>query len=564
MAKQLVVINGKDKGRTFPLPESGSFTVGRATTSDTRLTDVRVSRTHCELKVDGDQLLIIDKESAVGTFVNDQRVGSSQPLQAGDVIRIGDTEMRLEDEDLAMQATVAGILPQELQQTLQRHVATKTAGPLTDLVGSVLGHYELIGLLSRGQSSMIFRGQDTTEARLAAIKVLQPSSSRSDGEMQRLTRILESVRSIRHENIISLFDVGKDRGFCWFALELVEGENLSQMLQRTGLAGMLNWDHVLRIGIHVTKGLVELHKHHILHRNVTPRAIIINNSDKLAKLGGLWLAKPFDAPDADDPARLTESRDLAFLPPEQHSGAKRDERADLYSLGATLYTLLTGRPPFEGRTIPEMVIKVLQSQPARPRDFQLSLPAAFENLVLQLLAKKPQDRYATAAAVLAELERIAADPTGSGGAPRKNGTATTPMMEEADGVIPVVCSCGQRLQARKKCAGTQVRCPTCGNFLLVPGQPASVGQVVLPSTPPTQPMQHAPTMPVSMPDPPSTPAWHAGPRASPVRNSRARVIGAAVGAVVVLVSVLWSMGLVGGNKPTPTGPQPTATATDRK
>src|SRR5262249_9013328 len=153
----------------------------------------------------------------------------------------------------------------------------------------------------------------------------------------------------------------------------------------------------------------------------------------------------FGATDSDDPSRLTESRDLAFLPPEQHSGGKRDERSDLYSLGATLYTLLTGRPPFEGKTIPEIVIKVLQAQPPRPRDFQLSLPAAFENLVLKLLAKKPPDRYPSAAAVLTELERIAQNPSGSNSTGRTNGAVAAPATEDgAESVIPVVCSCGQR------------------------------------------------------------------------------------------------------------------------
>jgi hypothetical protein len=557
MAKQLVVINGKDKGRTFSLPDAGSFTVGRATNTDTRLTDVRVSRNHCEVKVEAGQLLVIDKESAVGTFVNEQRVNASHPLQDGDVIRIGDTEMRLMDEDIAMQATIAGILPADLQ--LNKGAPPKTSGPLDALVSTRLGHYDLTGIVTRGHSSLIFRAQDTTEAREAAVKVLQPGSSRTDGEMQRLARTLEPVRAVRHENLITLYDLGKEHGYCWFALEYVDGENLSQLLQRSGLAGMLNWDHVLRIGMHVARALVELHKHRILHRNITPRAILINNRDKQAKLGGLWLARPFDVPDQDDTARLTESRDLAFLPPEQHSGAKRDERADLYSLGATLYSLLTGRPPFEGKTIPEMVIKVLQTQPTRPREFQLSLPPAFENLVLKLLAKKPQDRYASASAVLAELERIAQNPTGGAPAGASNGAATSPVPGETDGVIPVVCSCGQRLQARKKCAGTQVRCPTCGNFLLVPGQPASVGQVVLPpSVSPTQPLPHAPTMPISMPAPASTPAWPGtAAGAGSTGTPWPRLIGVAVGVVVVVVGLLWSMGMIGGTKQTSTGTQPT-------
>src|SRR5262249_34824427 len=126
MSKQLVVISGKDKGRSFTLPESGNLSIGRGNTTDTRLTDVRVSRTACEVEHVGAQVVLSDTQSAVGTAVNDQRIGSSHQLTAGDVIRIGATEMRLEDEDIALQQTVAGVLPQEFQQTIQKPVAAKT------------------------------------------------------------------------------------------------------------------------------------------------------------------------------------------------------------------------------------------------------------------------------------------------------------------------------------------------------------------------------------------------------------------------------------------------------
>src|SRR5262249_36110042 len=152
-----------------PLPDSGSFSIGRGATTDTRLTDVRVSRNHCEIQVIGDQLVINDLQSAVGTFVNEQRINEGHPLHDSDVIRIGDTQLRVEEENIALQATVAGILPHDLQSMAQKALAVpflggvgtgiETTGGLPGLVGSSLGDYDLISIVAAGLNSVIFRGK---------------------------------------------------------------------------------------------------------------------------------------------------------------------------------------------------------------------------------------------------------------------------------------------------------------------------------------------------------------------------------------------------------------------
>jgi serine/threonine protein kinase len=544
MVKQLVVIAGKDKGRIFPLPESGSLSIGRGNSTDTRLTDARVSRNHCTLQIDGDSFDVADAGSAIGTFVNDQRVNGEHPVEIGDIIRIGDTELRLEDGDVAEAETVAGVMIN--QQTMQRVGVGRTAGPLSDLVGTTLGHYELASVVGRGLSGIVFRGNDTTEARTAAVKVLQPAATKTDGEMQRLNRSLKAVVALRHPNLVGLYDLGKDHGHCWFAMELVEGENLAQVIQRVGLAGMLDWQHALRVAMHVGRALEYLEKNKVLHRAITPRSILINNSDKLAKLGGLWHARSLETTEPEAPSRGQDFlRDVAYLSPEQVRGeGVKDNRSDIYAFGATLYTLLTGRAPFEGKSPPETIAKVLQAQPARPKEFQLALPEVFEALVLRMLAKQPKERFPTAAALLADLERIAKDPTGTSSA--RNGPGLPKAAaEDDDGVIPVLCACGQRLQARKKCAGTEVRCPTCGNFLLVPGQ-APVGQMVAPASRPAVPLRPMPEKATLPTKPSSTPPW-------------LKVVLAAVGAIAVLAALAWMSGLFGSFMPGPAQPNTSPT-----
>jgi serine/threonine protein kinase len=283
--------------------------------------------------------------------------------------------------------------------------------------------------------------------------------------MQRLARAIKPVLALRHPNLVGLHAADRTDSHCWIAMELVEGENLTQLLQRVGLAGMLDWQHALRIALHIGRALKLLHEHKIIHRNVLPRNILINASDKLAKLGALEQARTLEASMAEPaPAIEAVMRDLAYMPPERVRGdVHGDARSDIYSLGATIHTLLTGRPPFEGKTTPETIARVLQAEPARPRELQLSLPEAFERAVLKMMAKRPEDRYQTAADLLVDLERSTSVPASFVGAPGGSPQA-------ADGRILVTCSCGQTLQARQKYSGTRVRCPACGDLLLLPGK----------------------------------------------------------------------------------------------
>jgi len=340
MVKKLVVIAGKDKGLEFPLPESGQFRIGRGNDTDTRLTDTGVSRKHCELRIDGDRLVLANLSTTTGTFVGPRKLDADHVLHSGDVIRIGETQIRFEDPDgIHEEGTIVGNLdPHELgtiaglavqSVTMEKVAALKTGGPLADMVGSTLGHYQLTQVLARGLHSVVFQAHDATEDRVAAVKVLQPAATRTDGEMQRLARSLKLVTELRHANIIGLYDIGKDTGYCWFAQELVEGENLAQVIQRVGLAGMLDWQHALRIAMHIARALQHLEEKRVVHRHITPRRILINNADKMTKLGGLWLARSLNASEGDAPSRVTEVlADVVYQAPEQvKNAAAGDHRA---------------------------------------------------------------------------------------------------------------------------------------------------------------------------------------------------------------------------------------------
>ena len=281
---------------------------------------------------------------------------------------------------------------------------------LSELVGQTLAHYHIDSVLARGLSGLVFRAQDTQEERAVALKVLWPEFSRNDEERQRFVRAMKTMLPLRHPNLVALYSAGKSGGYCWMAMEYVEGESLTQVIERIGTAGMLDWRHALRVGVHIARALDFAQQQHIIHRNLKPANILVRHSDKLAKLGDLMLAKALEGTLAEQITRPGELvGDVAYMSPERTRGdpALVDGRSDIYSLGATLYALLTGRPPFDAGSLPETILQIRQAEPPSPKKYQLAIPDLFEGVVLRMLAKRPQDRYQSPADLLAELERVA-------------------------------------------------------------------------------------------------------------------------------------------------------------
>jgi serine/threonine-protein kinase len=192
-------------------------------------------------------------------------------------------------------------------------------------------------------------------------------------------------------------------------MEYVEGESLTQVIRRIGTAGKLDWRNAFRVAVHIARALEKAEEHKIIHRNVTPQNILLRTSDKVAKLGDLMLAKALEgtlAKPVTQPGQLVG--ELVYLSPERtRTDAAVDCRSDLYSLGATVYALLTGRPPFEGDSLPEVISKIRQAEPVKPKQFQMSIADRFQDCVMTLLAKRPEDRYPSATQLLVDLDRIA-------------------------------------------------------------------------------------------------------------------------------------------------------------
>jgi serine/threonine protein kinase len=375
--------------------------IGRGQASNTQINDPRMSRIHCQVQVDGGKTWLLDNGSSSGTLVGGEKI-TRHELKPGEVFQVGDTQIRFQLENHQEASTLAG------DSIFGRPKPQPAVMPLKDLVGTPLAHYRLDAIIAPGESGMIFKAWDTEKNRIAAVKVLTPDLSHQEEQKERFVRAMRTMIDVRHPHLVQLYHAGKCGPYCWAAMELVEGEDLTKVIQRIGIEGMLDWREVYRVAVHVGRALHEAHQRKIIHRNVTPANILRRHKDKVCLLGDLMLAKALEgslARQVTQPGQLIG--DVPYLSPERtRDQIAVDHRSDIYGLGATLYALLTGRPPFESHSLPELIRMVRQAEPRQPKEYQLSINDKFQDLVLQMIAKRPEDRFQTPAALLRDLERI--------------------------------------------------------------------------------------------------------------------------------------------------------------
>ncbi len=397
----LHVIAGPDLGTQIRLEAGKALTIGRGQQNDIKLKDPQVSRQHARVEMTAVDVILEDTGSTAGVFVNNNKITRVE-LRNGDVVSLGTTTQFRFDSALDQETATVNVVPGSKQ-----HPAVTNED--LNLVGTQLAHFKIDKLIARGQSSVVFKATDTRDNRIVALKVL-PGQAQDEEDIQRFVRAMKTMMPLRHPNLIQILHAGRTTSYCWVAMEYVEGESLTEVIRRIGIAGMLDWRISLRVAIHIARALKFAQEHHIIHRNVTPTNIMLRTSDKVALLGDLMLAKAIEGSLAQKVTRQGELLgNLAYMAPERTRGddSEVDGRSDIYGLGATVYALLTGRPPFEGKTLTETIMKIRNEAPVKPKKYQITIPDLFADMVMRTLAKKPEDRYQTAEDFLFDLERIA-------------------------------------------------------------------------------------------------------------------------------------------------------------
>ena len=278
--------------------------------------------------------------------------------------------------------------------------------------GTKLGPYEIVAPLGAGGMGEVYRGRDTRLERTVAIKILPVHFSSDPVRKQRFEREAKTISSLNHPHICVLYDVGSQDGVDYLVMECVEGETLAKRLEK----GPLPLEQVLRIGAQIAEALDKAHRSGVVHRDLKPRNIMLTATG--AKLLDFGLAKPA-APltsVATLTAAVTQSSPMTeqgvivgtfqYMSPEQIEGKELDGRSDIFSLGAVLYEMLSGRRAFLGKSQLSVASAILEKEPAPISTVKPLTPLALDHAIRRCLAKDPEERWQTARDVAGELKWI--------------------------------------------------------------------------------------------------------------------------------------------------------------
>ncbi len=399
---KIAVVDGPDKGREFPIQGSEPLVIGRGSDSHTQIRDPQLSRVHCQVELLDSRVVLVDRGSSSGTFVSGIRLDGPHELKRGSEFLIGESRLRL-DSDSPLDAPT--LTPQPVLSPQQ---TVPTLGKLMELQGEVFLRFRMDQLVATGRNSVVYKGYDTKRDRVVAMKILRPQVASTDVQRDRFIRAMRTMLPIIHPNIVRTRKAGRRGPYCWAALDWVEGMSVTKLIDNIGIGGVLPWQDVWRVAVHVGRALLEANKQGIIHRNVTPSNILRRNIDRSFLLTDLIFARALEYTDA--PA-LTRPGDvigeLGYMSPEQLlDSANVDARCDQYGLGSTLYALLTGAPPYRGSNISEFIEKLRTTQPRYPAESQMGMDERFCDCVMRMLHRDPAARFESPQVLLKDLARV--------------------------------------------------------------------------------------------------------------------------------------------------------------
>jgi serine/threonine-protein kinase len=296
------------------------------------------------------------------------------------------------------------VVPHRAETISMGHGADETAGPVEDLgflspsasPGSLgrLGPYEILGLLGRGGMGLVLRGHDPALNRPVAVKVLYPPSAAGPLGRKRFSREARAAAAVVHENVVAIHAVDEAGGVPYLVMQYVAGRSLQERIDRDG---PLRVEEVLRIGMQAASGLAAAHAQGLVHRDVKPSNILLENGVERVKLTDFGLAR------AVDDAGLTHCGVVAgtpqYMAPEQARGESVDHRSDLFGLGSVLYAMCSGHAPFRADSTLAVMRRISEEQPRPVRQINPEIPEWLEAIIARLHEKEPAARYQSAAEV---------------------------------------------------------------------------------------------------------------------------------------------------------------------
>ena len=272
-------------------------------------------------------------------------------------------------------------------------------------IGKMLDdRYEILELIGSGGMANVYKARCHRLNRLVAIKILKSDLADNTDFRRRFHDESQAVAQLSHANIVSVYDVSTNPDREYIVMELIDGITLKQYMERRG---RMDWRESLHFITQIMRGLSHAHSRGIIHRDIKPQNIMVlrDGSVKVADFGIACLANQGQT--------LTQEAlgSVHYISPEQARGDRIDARSDIYSAGVVLYEMLTGRLPFEGDSAVSVAIQHLSSVPLAPRDIDPSIPEPLELICMKAMNSDPNKRYASADAMIEDLEKFRRDPS---------------------------------------------------------------------------------------------------------------------------------------------------------
>ena len=262
--------------------------------------------------------------------------------------------------------------------------------------------YEIIDRVGSGGMADVYKARDQRLNRFVAIKILKPEYSNDAKFVSKFRGEAQSVAGLSHPNVVNVYDVGEDDDLYYIVMELVEGITLKRFIEKKG---RLDVKEAIGIGVQIAQGMQAAHDNSIIHRDIKPQNIIISKDGKV-KVTDFGIAK------AATSNTITSNvmGSVHYTSPEQARGGYSDEKSDIYSLGITMFEMLTGRVPFNGETTVAIAIKHIQEEMPSPKEFVPEIPSSVASIVLKCCQKSPDRRYQNMAELIADLKQSLINP----------------------------------------------------------------------------------------------------------------------------------------------------------
>ena len=264
--------------------------------------------------------------------------------------------------------------------------------------------YEIMEKVGSGGMADVYKARDQRLNRFVAIKVLKPEYSSDKSFVNKFRGEAQSAAGLSHPNIVNVYDVGDDNGLHFIVMELVEGITLKRFIEKKS---KLEVKEAVGIAIQIAQGMEAAHDNHIIHRDIKPQNIIISRDGKV-KVTDFGIAK------ATTSNTITSNAmgSVHYLSPEQARGGYSDEKSDIYSLGVTLYEMLSGKVPFAGDNTVSVALLHIQGEAMPLRELDPEIPISIDKIVQKCMQKRPERRYHSASELITDLKKAITNPDG--------------------------------------------------------------------------------------------------------------------------------------------------------